>query len=154
MFNKIKLGIEDWKKLVDDLERIAEGAPLEMVTNLTLVHSHDEHHHEHHGIDASSIAELVDYISRTHGAEVYQHLHGHHGSVVFSKSGNPKELIKVLRDVLDYIKLNCDCVLHTMDGEFHLGRDLSGIYFGDGYKITVILPNSDGKRLRVHELHF
>ncbi|RFA98540.1 hypothetical protein [Pyrobaculum aerophilum] len=166
MFSKIKLGMEEWKKLEADLERISSGAPLELVINLTLVASggeekeeEEEHHHHHvHEIDndfTREVAKLIDYIAHTYNAHVHPHVHANHGSVMFAVKGAPKDLLKALREVLDFVKLNCEkCLLHSLDGEFHLGEDLSGIYFGDSYKITVIVPAEDGKRLKVHEVHF
>lgn len=167
VFSKIKLGMEDWKKLETDLERIAAGQPLEIVINVTLVSSSDEtgeeeeeeHHHHHvHHLDENEftreVAKMIDYVAQEYNAHVHPHIHSNHGSVMFSVKGSPKELTKALRDVIDFVKLNCEkCMLHSLDGEFHLGEDLSGIYFGDAYKITVILPAEDGRRLKVHELH-
>jgi len=166
VFSKVKLGIEEWKRLESDLDRISSGTPLELVINLTLVASEEEdteeeHHHHNHVHDfeenefTREVAKLLDHIVHTHNAHVHPHLHSSHGSVMFAVRGAPRELIKALRDVLEYVKLNCEkCVLHSLDGEFHLGEDLSGIYFGDAYKITVILPSEDEKKLKVHELHF
>jgi hypothetical protein len=169
VFSKIKLGIEEWKRLQSDLDRISSGAPLELVINLTLVYSGEDdleeeehhHHHHHHVHDfeenefTREVAKLLDHIAHTYDAHVHPHLHSNHGSVMFAVKGTPKDLIKALKDVLEYVKLNCEkCAVHSLDGEFHLGEDLSGIYFGDAYKITVILPSEDGKRLKVHEVHF
>ena len=165
MFGKIRLGIEEWKKLETDLARIASGEPLEIVINLILVAAQgdeeieEEHEHHHHHFEESEftreVAKLIDHVAHTYNAHVHPHLHSHHGSVMFAVKGMPNELIKALRDLIDYVKLNCEkCTLHTVDGEFHLGEDLAGIYFGDAYKITVILPAEDGRRLRVHEVHF
>jgi len=168
VFSKIKLGVEVWKKLETDLARVSSGEPLEIVINLTLVDTQgggeeveeeeEEHHHEHYIAEnefTREVAAMIDHIAHTYNVHVHTHLHSHHGSVTFTVKGTPRELIKALKDTIEYIKLNCErCVLHTVDGEFHLGEDLAGIYFGDAYKITVILPAEDGRRLKVHEVHF
>jgi len=169
VFSKIKLGVEEWKKLEADLVRVSSGEPLEIVINLTLVDTQgdgeeieeeEEHHHHEHHVSAENeftreVAGMIDYIAHTYNVHVHPHLHSHHGSVMFAVRGTPRELIKTLKDAIEYIKLNCEkCALHTVDGEFHLGEDLAGIYFGDAYKITVILPAEDGRRLKVHEVHF
>ncbi len=167
MFGKIKLGVEEWKRLEADLARIASGEELEIVINLTLVAAREDeeveededHEHHHHHFEENEftreVAKLIDHVAHTYNAHVHPHLHSHHGSVMFAVKGMPNELIKVLRDSIEYVKLNCEkCTLHTVDGEFHLGEDLAGIYFGDAYKITVILPAEDGRRLKVHEAHF
>lgn len=162
MFGKIKLGIEEWKKVENELTRISSGEPLEIVINLTLVSSlegeelEEEHHHHHFEENefTREVARLIDHISQTYNGHVHPHLHSNHGSVMFSVKGSPRELIKTLRDSVEFVKLNCEkCILHTLDGEFHIGEDLAGIYFGDAYKITVILPAEDGRRLKVHEVH-
>jgi hypothetical protein len=168
VFSKIKLGVEEWKKLETDLARVSSGEPLEIVINLTLVDAQggseeveeeeEEHHHEHYIAEnefTREVAAMIDHIAHTYNVHVHTHLHSHHGSVTFAVKGTPRELIKALKDAVEYIKLNCErCTLHTVDGEFHLGEDLVGIYFGDAYKITVILPAEDGRRLKVHEVHF
>jgi hypothetical protein len=167
VFSKIKLGVEEWKKLETDLARVSSGESLEIVINLTLVDAQggseeveeeEEHHHEHYIAEnefTREVAAMIDHIAHTYNVHVHTHLHSHHGSVTFAVKGAPRELIKALKDTIEYIKLNCErCVLHTVDGEFYLGEDLVGIYFGDAYKITVILPAEDGRRLKVHEVHF
>ncbi len=167
MFGKIKLGVEEWKRLEADLARIASGEELEIVINLTLVAAREDeeveededHEHHHHHFEENEftreVAKLIDHVAHTYNAHVHPHLHSHHGSVMIAVKGMPNELIKALRDSIEYVKLNCEkCTLHTVDGEFHLGEDLAGIYFGDAYKITVILPAEDGRRLKVHEAHF
>jgi hypothetical protein len=166
VFSKIKLGVEEWKKLETDLARVSSGESLELVINLTLVDTQggseeveeeEEHHHEHYIAEnefTREVAAMIDHIAHTYNVHVHTHLHSHHGSVTFAVKGTSRELIKALKDTIEYIKLNCErCVLHTVDGEFHLGEDLVGIYFGDAYKITVILPAEDGRRLKVHEVH-
>jgi hypothetical protein len=167
VFSKIKLGVEEWKKLETDLARVSSGESLEIVINLTLVDAQggseevkeeEEHYHEHYIAEnefTREVAAMIDHIAHTYNVHVHTHLHSHHGSVTFTVKGTPRELIKALKDAVEYIKLNCErCVLHTVDGEFHLGEDLVSIYFGDAYKITVILPAEDGRRLKVHEVHF
>jgi len=167
VFGKIKVGVEEWKKLEADLARIASGGQLEIVINLTLVaaqedegvEEEEEHEHHHHHFEENEftreVAKLIDHVAHMYNAHVHPHLHSHHGSVMFAVKGMPNELIKALRDSMEYVKLNCErCAIHTVDGEFHLGEDLAGIYFGDAYKITVILPAEDGRRLKVHEVHF
>jgi hypothetical protein len=165
VFGKIKVGVEEWKKLEADLARIASGGQLEIVINFTLVaaqgdegiEEEEEHEHHHHHFEefTREVAKLIDYVAHMYNAHVDPHLHRHRGSVMFAVKGMPNELIKALRGSMEYVKLNCErCVLHTVDGEFHLGEDLAGIYFGDAYKITVILPAEDGRRLKVHEVHF
>lgn len=166
MFSKIKLGLEEWKKVEEDLERISSGEPLELVINLTLVATDssgaididEEHHHHHHELEDNEfvreVVKLVDEITKKYGVEVHPHIHSHHGSVMFAVKDNPKNILRTLKDVLDYVKLGCEkCTLHTLDGEFHIGADLAGLYFGDMYKLTIILPGEDGRRLRVHEVH-
>ncbi|MEM1662807.1 MAG: hypothetical protein QW610_03005 [Pyrobaculum sp.] len=166
MFSKIKLGLEEWKKIEDELQRISLGEPLELVINLTLVaidsggHIEEEHHHVHnHDFEYNEftrdVVKMIDEISRRYKVEIHQHLHSNHGSVMFTIRDNPKNLLKTLKDILEYIKLDCEkCTLHTLDGEFHIGDDLAGLYFGDLYKLTIILPGEDGRRLKVHEVHF
>jgi hypothetical protein len=168
VFSKIKLGVEEWKKLETDLARVSSGESLEIVINLTLVDAQggsevveeeeEEHHHERYIAEnefTREVAAMIDHIAHTYNVHVHTLLHSHHRSVTFTVKGTPRELIKALKDTIEYIKLNCErCVLHTVDGEFHLGEDLVGIYFGDAYKITVILPAEDGRRLKVHEVHF
>lgn len=164
MFGKIKMGLEEWKKLEEELTRISAGELLQIVINLTLVsidtreEEREEHyvlHEEERNDFTREVGELIRHITDTYKTSVHPHVHSHHGNVTFSIAGTPRDLIKTLREVLEHIKLSCEkCVLHTVDGEFHLGNDLAGIYFGDAYKVTVILPNSDGRRLKVQELHF
>lgn len=165
MFSKIKLGIEEWRRLETDLMRISSGEPLEIIINLTLVateegeeYEEDEEEHHHHTFEENEftkeVAKLMDHIAQTYGAHIHPHLHSNHGSVMFAVKGTPKDLIKTLRDTVEYIKLNCEkCILHTLDGEFHIGEDLAAIYFGDAYKVTFILPAEDGRRLKIHEIH-
>ena len=168
MLGKIKLGVEEWKKLETELQRIAGGEQLEIVISLTLVSSADEgeeeeeeeegHYHHHHFVEnefTKEVSGLIDHLAHTYNAHVHPHLHSNHGTITLSIKGEPKYLVKSLKDIIEFVKLNCEkCVLHSLDGEFHIGEDLAGIYFGDAYKITVILPASDGRRLIVHELHF
>ena len=156
MLGKIKLGIEEWKKLETELQRIAGGEQLEIVISLTLVSSEEEHHH--HFVEnefTKEVSGLIVHLAHTYNAHVHPHLHSNHGTLTLSIKGEPKYLVKSLKDIIEFIKLNCEkCVLHSLDGEFHIGEDLVAIYFGDAYKLTVILPASDGRRLIVHELHF
>lgn len=160
----VKLGLEHWREIEKDLERISGGEPLEIVANLTLVatdaeHIEEDHEHHHEHVEENdftkSVAGLIEYIAHKYNAHVHPHVHSTHGTITFAVKGQPKELIKVLKDVVEYVKTNCEnYVLHTLDGEFHLGDDLSAIYFGDSYKITVILPHVDGRRLKVIEAHY
>lgn len=167
MLGKIKLGVEEWKKLETELQRIAGGEQLEIVISLTLVSSADEgeggeeeeeEYHYHHFVEnefTKEVSGLIDHLAHTYNAHMHPHLHSNHGTITLSIKGEPKHLIKSLRDIIEFIKLNCEkCVLRSLDGEFHIGEDLAGIYFGDVYKLTTILPASDGRRLIVHELHF
>jgi hypothetical protein len=167
VFGKIKLGLEEWRKIESDLSRISSGEQLEIVINLTLVatqggeeeEEEEEHEHHHHDFNENEftreVAKLIDHIAHTYNAHVHPHVHSHHGSVMFAVKGTPSQLIKALKDSVEFVKLNCEkCIIHTIDGEFHLGEDLAGIYFGDAYKITIILPAEDGRRLKVHEAHF
>lgn len=164
MFSKIKLGLEEWKRVEEELNRISSGEPLEIVINLSLVSAEgaeeEEEHHHHHVHDfeendfTKEVSSLIEHVVNTYKSNVHPHLHAHHGSVMFTVKGDVKQVLKSLREVLEYVKTSCEkCVLHTVDGEFHIGEDLAGLYFGDAYKITVILPAADGRRLRVHEVH-
>ena len=163
MLGKIKLGIEEWRKVETELQRIAGGEQLEIVISLTLVSSADEgeeeeEEHHHYFVEnefTKEVSDLIDHLAHTYNAYIHPHLHSNHGTITLSIKGEPKYLVKLIKDIVEYIKLNCErCVLHSLDGEFHIGEDLAAIYFGDAYKLTVILPASDGKRLIVHELHF
>lgn len=161
---KLKLGIEEWKKIEGDLVRIAGSDQLELLLNFTLVNAEEEegeeeHEHEHGLMPsdkefAKEVGDFMDYVVKTYKADAHPHFHGDHGTVLFVIRGPPKELIKAFRDVLEYARSNCEkCAVHGIDGEFHLGEDLAGIYFGDIYKVTFILPGEDGRRLRVYEAH-
>jgi hypothetical protein len=158
---KLKLGLEEWKKIENDLMRIAASDDLELLLNLTLIASEEEEHvEEEHALMPSDqdfareVGELIEYVSKTYKADVHPHFHGNHGTVLFSIKGKPKDLVKAFRDVLEYARTNCEkCMIHGVDGEFHIGEDLAGIYFGDAYKMTFILPAEDGRRLHVYEAH-
>ncbi|MBP1449686.1 MAG: hypothetical protein JZD41_06735 [Thermoproteus sp.] len=163
---KLKLGVEEWKKVENDLVRIASADQLELLLNLTLVaaeeEGEDEHAHSHgeRGLlpsdqeFAKEVGDLIDYAVKTYKADAHPHFHGDHGTVLFTIRGRPKDLLKAFRDLLEFARTNCEkCAVHGVDGEFHLGDDLAGIYFGDVYKITFILPAEDGRRLRVYEVH-
>ncbi|MEZ0248215.1 MAG: hypothetical protein ABWJ97_02980 [Thermoproteus sp.] len=161
---KLKLGLEEWKKIEGDLTRIAANDQLELLINFTLVamsEEEEEHVHEgEHGLlpsdqdFAREVSDLMDYAVKTYKADAHPHFHGDHGTVLFSIRGPPKDLVKAFRDLIEYARSSCEkCAVHGIDGEFHLGEDLAGIYFGDVYKVTFILPAEDGRRLRVYEVH-
>lgn len=162
---KLKLGLEEWRKIENDLVRIAASDQLELLLNLTLVaameeeeeHEHEEHEHGLMPNDqefAKEVSDLMDYAIKTYKADAHPHFHGDHGTVLFVIRGAPKDLMKAFRDLIEFARSNCEkCAVHGIDGEFHLGDDLAGIYFGDIYKVTFILPAEDGRRLRVYEAH-
>jgi hypothetical protein len=163
---KLKLGLEEWKKIEGDLVRIAAADQLELLLNFTLVAAEDEGEEhageeEHvHGLMPSDqefareVGELMDYAVKTYKADAHPHFHGDHGTVLFVIRGGPRDLLKAFRDLMEYARSSCEkCAVHGIDGEFHLGEDLAGIYFGDVYKVTFIFPAEDGRRLRVYEAH-
>ncbi len=160
---KLKLGLEEWRKIENDLVRIAASDQLELLLNFTLIaadEEEEEHHEEEHSLMPSDqefareIGDFMDYAIKTYKADAHPHFHGNHGTVLFVIRAPPKDLVKAFRDLIEYARSNCEkCAVHGIDGEFHLGDDLAGIYFGDVYKVTFIFPAEDGRRLRVYEVH-
>ncbi len=156
---KIRLGLEEWRRLERELERISGGQDLELLINLSLGHPHHGGHEHHHDEPERTpfVEETLGLIKRIedrYGVRVHQHLHGDHGSILVPVRGSPHDLVSALRDVVRTTLDTCsECSLHGVDGEVHLGDKLSGIYFGDAYKLTFILPGSDGRTLEVIELH-
>jgi len=142
--SKLRIGLEQWKSLESELSRIAEGGQLELVVNFSLEGQEDFE---------KEVGQFVEYVVEKYGAHAHPHLHHGHGSVLFGVRGAPDYLLKALRDLLEYAKSCEKCSVHGIDGEFHLGEDLAGIYFGDIYKLTFLLPASDGRRLKVYEVH-
>ncbi len=155
---KIRLGLEEWRKLEKELERIGGGQDLELLINLSLGHPHHGDHEHHDELERTPFVEealeLIKRIEDMYGVRVHQHLHGDHGSILVPVRGTPHTLVSALRDIVKTARDTCsECSLHGVDGEVHLGEKLSGIYFGDAYKLTFILPGSDGRTLEVIELH-
>ncbi len=168
---QIKLGFEEWRKLGKEIERIAQSEELELIISMTFgfsgvegseneeeeVEEHEHHHHYHiTELPKEVFEELNDFmesLKTKYNAKVDHHIHGDHAGVVASVMVNGKDAINVFRNIIDDAK-NCEnCVLAGVDGEFHLGNDVSVIFFGDSYKLTFILPAPDGRRLIISEVN-
>ncbi|MGC9152987.1 MAG: hypothetical protein ACP5GY_04550 [Vulcanisaeta sp.] len=168
---QIKLGFEEWRKLGKEIERIAQSEELELIISMTFgfsgvegneneeeeVEEHEHHHHYHiTELPKEVFEELNDFmesLKTKYNAKVDHHIHGDHAGVVASVMVNGKDAINVFRNIIDDAK-NCEsCVLAGVDGEFHLGNDVSIIFFGDSYKLTFILPAQDGRRLIISEVN-
>ncbi|GAB6943459.1 hypothetical protein [Vulcanisaeta sp. JCM 14467] len=172
---QIKLGFEEWRKLGKEIERIAQNEELELIISMTFGFSgvegneegeemeeeevEEEHEHHHHHITELSkevIEELNDFmetLKTKYNAKIDHHVHGDHAGVVASIMTNGKDAINIFRNIIDDAK-NCEsCILAGVDGEFHLGNDVSVIFFGDSYKLTFILPAQDGRRLIISEVN-
>ncbi len=162
---QIKLGLEEWRRLSKEIERISQNEDLELLINMTFGFStgeeneEDEGHHHHHHITEvpkealEEITQLINTLESKYGAKIDHHIHGDHVGVLASIITKGSQAINIFRDVVSNAK-NCDyCFLASLDGEFHLGNDVSVIFFGDGYKITFILPHQDGRRLVIMELN-
>ncbi len=169
---QIKLGFEEWRKLGKEIERIAQSDELELIISMTFGFTgiegnegeeeeevEEEHEHHHHHITElpreviEELNDFMDILKTKYNAKIDHHVHGDHAGVVASVMTNGKDAINVFRNIIDDAK-NCEnCVLAGIDGEFHLGNDVSIIFFGDSYKLTFILPAQDGRRLIISEVN-
>ncbi|MGC9179750.1 MAG: hypothetical protein ACP5GZ_06005 [Vulcanisaeta sp.] len=170
---QIKLGFEEWRKLGKEIERIAQNEELELIISMTFgfsgvegneeeneeeegVEEHEHHHHHITELPKEVIEELgyfMDTLRTKYNAKIDHHVHGDHAGVVASIMINGKDAINIFRNIIDDAK-NCEnCILAGIDGELHLGNDVSVIFFGDSYKLTFILPAQDGRRLIISEVN-
>ncbi len=97
--------------------------------------------------------EFMDLLKTKYNAKIDHHVHGDHAGVVASIMTSGKDAINVFRNLIDDAKGCENCILAGVDGEFHLGNDVSVIFFGDSYKLTFILPAQDGRRLIISEVN-
>ncbi|ADY01775.1 MAG: hypothetical protein ACP5L5_09080 [Vulcanisaeta sp.] len=171
---QIKLGFEEWRKLGKEIERIAQNEELELIISMTFGFSgvegnegeneeeegveegHEHHHHHITELPKEVIEELgyfMDTLRTKYNAKMDHHVHGDHAGVVASIMINGKDAISIFRNIIDDAR-NCEnCILAGIDGELHLGNDVSVIFFGDSYKLTFILPAQDGRRLIISEVN-
>ncbi|MGC9225825.1 hypothetical protein [Caldivirga sp.] len=166
MFNikQIKLGLEEWKKLENELKRIGDSEKLELVLNMVMVpvteenneneeEESEEHHHMAPPEFTEDLSKLVDSIKSEYNANADYHSHGDHGELMVALITEGGSIPGVVRGIIEEAR-NCEsCMIHSIDGEVHLGDDVSVIMFGDSYKLTVILPGQDGRRLVIMELN-
>ncbi|GGI74507.1 hypothetical protein GCM10007112_09060 [Vulcanisaeta souniana JCM 11219] len=168
---QIKLGFEEWRKLGKEIERIAQNEELELIISMTFGFSNvenneegeeeeneEEHEHHHHITELpkeviEELSEFMESLRTKYNAKIDHHVHGDHAGIVASVEINGKDAINVFRNILDDTKGCENCVLAGIDGEFHLGNDVSVIFFGDSYKLTFILPAQDGRRLIISEVN-
>jgi len=167
---QIKLGFEEWRRLSKEIERIAQNEQLELIISMTFGFSGIENneseeeeegghaHHHYHIAELpkeviEELGEFMDALKAKYNAKVDHHVHGDHAGVVASITVTGKDAINVFRNIIDDAK-NCEsCILAGVDGEMHLGDDVSVIFFGDSYKLTFILPAQDGRRLIINEVN-
>ncbi len=168
---QIKLGFEEWRRLGKEIERIAQNDELELIISMTFgfsgvedneeseegeIEEKHEHHHQLTELPKEVIEELgefMDSLKTKYNAKIDHHVHGDHAGIVISVVINGKDAINVFRNMLDDAKGCENCILAGIDGEFHLGNDVSVIFFGDSYKLTFILPAQDGRRLIINEVN-
>lgn len=157
----IKLGFEEWRKLSKEIERIAQNEELELIISMTFGFgdTEEEEEHEHHHITEipketfEELGGFIDMLKTKYNATVDHHVHEDHAGIVASVKIPGKDAINIFRSIIDDAK-NCEnCVLAGIDGEIHLGEDVSVIFFGDSYKLTFILPAQDGRRLIINEVN-
>ncbi|MCG2887598.1 MAG: hypothetical protein L7G98_06540 [Vulcanisaeta sp.] len=168
---QIKLGFEEWRRLSKEIERIAQNDQLELIINMTFGFSgiegnesneeeeeEEEHVHHHHITELprevfEELNEFIDMLKTKYNAQIDHHIHGDHAGIVASILVTGKDAINVFRSIIEDAKGCENCVLAGIDGEMHLGNDVSVIFFGDSYKLTFILPAPDGRRLIISEVH-
>ncbi len=159
---QIKLGFEEWRKLSKEIERIAQSEELELIISMTFGFSGaedneegggeteeeevEEAHEHHHHIVAlpkevfEELNDFMDMLKTKYNAKIDHHVHGgDHAGIVVSIMTNGKDAINVFKSIIDDAKSCENCILASVDGEFHLGNDVSVIFFGDSYKLTFIL---------------
>lgn len=159
-FRQIRLGLEEWKKLGNELKRIGESSKLELIMNIVLVpvteeEGEEEHEHGHEAPPEfnDEVNQLVEAIKSEYNAHTHYHSHGDHGELTIALLADGGSIPDVIRGIIQEAR-GCEyCMPHSIDGEVHLGEDVSAIMFGDSYKLTFILPNQDGKRLIIMELN-
>ncbi|GGP19948.1 hypothetical protein GCM10007981_05690 [Thermocladium modestius] len=148
---QIRLGLEEWRKLSDELRRIGQNDDLEVLMNIAVAPSEEE------GDAAQKLTNEMNDIGKELesevGAAVHVHAHEDHFAMYLSMKKKGGDISSAIRTVASLIK-SCEfCSVHGIDGEIHLGDDVSAIFFGDPYKMTFILPGQDGRRLIVMEMN-
>lgn len=164
-FKQIRLGLEEWKRLENELKRIGESEKLELVLNMVMVptteedsgieegEEAEEHQHTAPPEFTEDLSKLVDEIKSEYNANADYHSHGDHGELMIALNADGGSIPSIVRGIIEEAR-NCEsCMIHSIDGEVHLGDDVSAIMFGDSYKLTVILPGQDGRRLVIMELN-
>ena len=166
-FKQIKLGLEEWKRLENELKRIGGSEKLELVLNMVMVPTSEENNeNEEEGAEehyhmappefTEDLSKLVDTIKdeySEYNASADYHSHGDHGELMVALNTDGGNIPSIVRGIIEEAR-NCEsCMIHSIDGEVHLGDDVSAIMFGDSYKLTVILPGQDGRRLVIMELN-
>jgi len=136
----VRIGSEDWRRLGREIERIAAGGVINVVMSMSF-RVEDDHE------DLHELAKRMEGL----GVSVDEHIHGDHASISIAMDSPGNEFISRFRKLIDLVK-ECDCSLSGIDGEIHLDGDVGAIFFGDGYKLTFILPHQDGRRLIIMEL--
>lgn len=158
----IKLGIEEWKRLSSELGRIGGSDKLELLVSMVLIPSEggeeeegeeEEEQHEHASISIEELNDIVNSLKSNMGVDAHYHSHGDHGELFISATMPGSKIPGAIRDIINEVKACESCRIHSIDGEVHLDEDVSAIMFGDSYKLTFILPNQDGRRLIIMELH-
>lgn len=160
---RIRMGEREWKRVKSELNRIGTG--FDVLLNISLVshgygHEHDEEdehaHVHHHATDGGFVREVNNLIlslsAEFSQAEIHPHMHHNH-AIVTLELKNISDVEKVIRKVVELVKECEECIVNGIDGEVRLGNDLVSIFFGDSYKMTFILPSSDGKKLLIIETH-
>jgi|OSPMetMinimDraft_2_1075162.scaffolds.fasta_scaffold07660_3 hypothetical protein len=151
---QIRLGLEEWRKLGEELKRIGQNDDLEVLMNIAVAPT-DEEEQSSDLIQrvTNEMNELGKEIEKEVGASVNVHAHEDHFAMYVSIKRKGGEASSSIRSVMSIIK-NCEsCAVHGIDGEIHLGDDVSAIFFGDPYKLTFILPAQDGRRLTIMEMN-
>ncbi len=165
-FKQVKLGLEEWRKLSNELKRIGSGTKLELVMSIVLVPAQSEEGEEDEDLEEehihapnpefiSGVSELASTLKDKYNnedVEVDYHSHGDHGELFISAKVDGGNIPTMIRDVINEARGCESCSIHSVDAEVHLDKDVSAIIFGDSYKLTAILPSQDGRRLVIMEL--
>jgi hypothetical protein len=161
-FKQVKLGLEEWRRLGNELKRIGASDKLELVLNIVVIPAtedeEDEEGEEHHQHTAppgfmEDLSKVVDAIKSEYHASADYHSHGDHGELLVALTTDGTNIPNVIRGIIEEARGCESCMIHSIDGEVHLGNDVSAIMFGDSYKLTFILPGQDGRRLIIMELN-